>query len=65
MIESEKEEKSYKSILKSVMHEEAEKIIAEIPKEERLIDFFKDAKENPKKLEKLVGKSYSEKIKKW
>ena len=57
-----KQEKSYKSILKSVLEKKAEKIIREMAKEESLYDFLQEAKENPKKLEKLVGKTNSKKI---
>ncbi|GBE19790.1 MAG TPA: hypothetical protein ENG87_05780 [Candidatus Pacearchaeota archaeon] len=57
-----KQEKSYKSILKSVLEKKAEGIIKEILKEESLYEFLQEAKENPKKLEKLVGKKDSEKI---
>jgi len=60
--EQHKQEKSYKSILKSVLKEKTEKIIKEITKKEKVYDFLQEAKENSKKLEKIVGKSDAEKI---
>ena len=56
-----KQEKNYVYLLKSILGEKSEKIIQEILKNEKLYDFFEDVKENPKKLEKIVGKD-SEKI---
>ena len=57
-----KQEKSYISILKSVLKEKADKIIKEILKEEKIYEFLQEAKENPKKLEKLIGKEDSKKV---
>lgn len=57
-----KQEKSCISILKSVLGEKADKIIKEILEEEKIYGFLQEAKENPKKLEKLIGKEDSEKI---
>ena len=51
-----KQEKNYVNLLKSILGERSEKIIQEILKEERIYDFFEDAKKNPKKLEKIIGK---------
>ena len=62
VLEKAKQEKSYESILKSVLKENADKAIKEILNEESLFSFLDEAKENPKKLEKLVGKDDSEKI---
>ena len=62
LMEELKQEKSYVSILKSVMGEDSMKIIEEIMKSGKIFDFFEDAKENPKKLEILVGKENSKKI---
>jgi translation initiation factor 2 subunit 1 len=50
------QEKSYISIIKSVLGEKAEKIIKEIEKESNIYEFIEEAKENPKKLEKIAGK---------
>ncbi|MBU3907304.1 MAG: hypothetical protein KKA64_03575 [Nanoarchaeota archaeon] len=57
-----KEEKGYVSILKSVLKEDAEKIIAEISKQSKLVDFVKESKSHPAQLEKLAGKENAEKI---
>ena len=51
-----KQEKNYMSLLKSIVGEKSDEIVQEITKEEKLYDFFEDAKINPKKLEKLLGK---------
>lgn len=58
----EKLEKSYKSIIKGVLKDKAEFIINEISNKEKLNDFIQEAKEDSKKLEKLVGKENSKKI---
>jgi len=57
-----KQEKSYKNILKSILGEEADKASKEILKESDLYSFLQEAKEDPKKLEKIVGKDNSKKI---
>lgn len=57
-----KKEKSYKNILKSVLGEEANKIIKEILKQEKVYWFLQKAKENPKELEKIAGKNNAKKI---
>ena len=62
ILEKAKQEKSYESILKSVLKENADKAIKEILNEDSLFSFLEESKENPKKLEKLVGKNDSEKI---
>lgn len=56
------QEKSYVSILKSVLGEKSGEIVEKIAKEGRLYDFFEEARENPKKLEKFIGKDKAEKI---
>ncbi len=62
VLEQYKQEKSYKSILKTVLGKKVEKTIEEIEEKERLYDFLEEAKENSKELEKIVGKKDSEKI---
>ncbi len=57
-----KQEKSYTSILKSVLKDNAEKITQEISKQGKIYNFLQEAKQNSKELEKLVGKENSEKI---
>jgi len=57
-----KEEKSYESILKSVLGEKRDPIINKIKKNGSLYTFLQEAKENEKELENLVGKKDAEKI---
>jgi len=61
-IEKSESEKSYTSILKSILGADAEKIIKEILEENDLPSFLEEAKANPEKLEKLIGKENSKKI---
>ncbi|MEK6827574.1 MAG: hypothetical protein AABX99_03775 [Nanoarchaeota archaeon] len=61
-IEKSESEKSYTSILKSILGADAEKIIKEILEENDLPSFLEESKSNPEKLEKLVGKENSKKI---
>ncbi len=62
VLEEYKQEKSYKSVLKSIFGEESENIIKQIEEEERLFDFLQEAKEDSKNLEKIVGKESTKKI---
>ncbi len=62
VIEQDKQEKSYISILKSVLGEKLEETINKISKEDRIFSFLEEAKINPEKLEKIAGKENSEKI---
>ncbi len=62
VLEREKQEKSYKSILKSILKEKTEKIIEEILKEDKIFPFLEEAKQDSKKLEKITGKANAEKI---
>lgn len=57
-----KQEKTYASIIKSVLKERAEEKIKEITEKERLYDFLEEAKEDKINLEKIVGKEDTEKI---
>ena len=61
ILEQYKQEKSYKSVLKSILGEKSEKIIKEIEEKERLFDFLQEAKENSKNLEKIAGKTDAKK----
>lgn len=56
------QEKSYISILKTVLKEKAEEIIQEVTKEKRLYLFFEEMKNDPSYLEEIVGKENSERI---
>jgi translation initiation factor 2 alpha subunit (eIF-2alpha) len=62
VLEREQNEKSYTSILKSILGPNAEKVIEEIQKEDNLVSFLLDAKENSSALEKLAGKENAGKI---
>ena len=62
ILEQESQGKSYRSILKTILGEKAEKVIEEISKEDEISEFLQKAKEDSKKLERLVGKKDSEKI---
>lgn len=62
VIEQENLEKSYASVLKTVLKEDVKKIIEEILKENSLYNFLQEAKLNPKRLESLAGKESTEKI---
>ncbi len=57
-----KQEKSYKSILKSVLGEKAKEVIKKILQKEKIYEFLQQAKEKPNELENLVGKTESKKI---
>ncbi len=62
ILQQEKLEKSYKSVLKSVLGEKTKKVIEKIEKEKPVSEFLEESKENPKILEKIVSKEESEKI---
>jgi len=62
ILEQHKQEKSYISVLKSVLGEKAENVMKEISKTDKLFDFLEEAKENPKELEKITGKKDAKKI---
>ena len=56
------QERSYGSILRSVLKEKSNNIIESITKEGRLYNFFEETRKNPKKLEDLIGKEDAKKI---
>lgn len=62
VLEKQKQEKGYSSVLKSVLKEKFNEILSKITEKERLFDFIEEIKEDPKKLEEVVGKNNSEKI---
>jgi len=62
VLEQTKQEKGYINILKSILKENSDKIIKEISQESTIYEFLQEAKENSKKLEKIVGKSDTKKI---
>ncbi len=55
-------EKSYTNILKTNLGEKAKPIIEKIKKDSSIYEFLETTKQNPKILEKLVGKKDSDKI---
>tara|TARA_Y100000310_G_C20414181_1_gene683494 strand:+ start:126 stop:836 length:711 start_codon:yes stop_codon:yes gene_type:complete len=62
VLEKDKQEKSYKSVLKSILKEKTGEVIEKILKEDKIFSFLEDAKENAKKLEKIVGEKDAKKI---
>jgi translation initiation factor 2 alpha subunit (eIF-2alpha) len=62
LLEQAKQEKSYESILRSVLKEKSDEIIKKIKTEKSIYEFIETSKENPKEMEKLVGKENSSKI---
>ena len=62
VMEQFKQEKSYQSILKSILGKKAKEAIDKIKDKESLYDFFEEAKQDSKNLEKIVGKGDSKKI---
>jgi len=62
VIEQDKQEKSYLSILKSILGDKAEQTVREISKSGRLYSFLEEAKINPENLERIAGKEESGKI---
>ena len=49
-------EKRYLNLFKKVLVEKSEEFIEKITKEQRLNEFIEEVKENPKKLEAIIGK---------
>ena len=62
VLEEYRKEKSSLSLLKSVLGEKSEAILKKISEKEKISEFLEEAKENPNKLQKLIGKENSEKI---
>ena len=62
VMEQFKQEKSYQSLLKSVLGEKAKEIVKKIKEKESLYDFLEEAKKDSKNLEKIAGKEDSKKI---
>ncbi len=56
------QEKSYISILKTVLKENSQEIINEITKEKRLFSYFEEMKKDSSPLEKIIGKENTNKI---
>ncbi len=62
VLERDKQEKSYKNILKSVLQEKTDETIEKILKKDKIFPFLEEAKQDSTKLEKITGKSDAEKI---
>lgn len=62
VLEQYRKEKKSLSLLKSVLGKNSDDIIKKITEKGKIIDFLEESKENPKELEKLLGKKDSEKI---
>jgi translation initiation factor 2 alpha subunit (eIF-2alpha) len=62
VLEQYKAERSYISILKTIMGDKTEGVIKQISEKERLSDFLEDAKKDSTKLEEFVGKENAKKI---
>jgi len=56
------QEKSYESILKSILGDRAKGFIETISKNSKIYDFLNEAKESPKHLEELIGKEDAKKV---
>ena len=57
-----KQERSYRNILKSVLGDKAKEIINKVSEKEKIYDFLQRAKEDPKELEQILGKTDAKKI---
>ncbi len=62
VMEKYQQEMAFFSILRKILGEKSEDVIEKIKRESDVSDFLSEIKENPKKLEKFVGKNDSEKI---
>ena len=62
VMENYQQEKSYMSILNTILGKEAETVIKKILEEESLHEFFGEAKSNPKKLDGLMNRESADKI---
>ncbi|MBU2612363.1 MAG: hypothetical protein KKB62_01430, partial [Nanoarchaeota archaeon] len=62
VLERHKLEKSYTSVLKSVLDEKVDEAIKKIKEGENLIDFLENSKNDQARLKKIVGKTNAEKI---
>jgi translation initiation factor 2 alpha subunit (eIF-2alpha) len=62
VLEQFKQEKSYTSILKSILKEKTEEVTKKIRKEDTLFNFLEETKKDSKKLEKIIGKENTTKV---
>ena len=62
VLEQFKQEKSYTSILKSILKEKTEEVTKKIRKEDTIFNFLEETKKDSKKLEKIIGKENTTKV---
>ena len=62
VLEMHKQEKTYSSMLRSVLGEKSKEIISKICQKDKLYDFLQDAKKDTKELEKITCKEDAMKI---
>ena len=62
VMEKYQQEMAFFSILKKILGKESDEVIEKIKNESDVSEFIAEIKENPKKIEKIVGKSNAEKI---
>lgn len=62
VLEQDKQEKSYISILRSVLGEQTDEIINKISEKDKIFSFLEEAKINSSELEKFAGKENAKKI---
>ena len=62
VLERDKQEKSYVSILRSILGEKTDDTVKKISEKNNLFDFFEESKQNPKELEKIIGKENASKV---
>ncbi len=57
-----KRRRKIESLLKNLIKEKADGVVSEIHKRGDFLEFFEEAKENPKELEKLIGQENSKEL---
>lgn len=62
VLDKHQQERSYMSVLRTILKEKAEKAIEEIQRQGRVFDFLEESKKDHKILEKIVGVKEAEKI---
>jgi translation initiation factor 2 alpha subunit (eIF-2alpha) len=62
VLEQYKMERSYMSVLRTILKEKADEVIKEISEKDKLSNFLEEEKSNPKILEEIVGKENAKRI---
>ncbi len=62
VLEQAEQEKNYIGVLKGILKEKADDVIKKISEKDNITSFLEEAKSNPEKLEKIIGKENSKKI---